>query len=142
MYFIFQVCTVDKKLSIYFIFSFYLVTFSFFKKCGQADNFWKFWRINGNRMCFIIQKCGNVGKKLFFLFYFLSTLYPLKVFLHKVWTGGQAIIILKILMTTICISLLKSISCFLSFLYSLNFLQKVWTSGQALKKNQSYVFHY
>ena len=128
MYFIFHVCTVDKKLSINFIFSFYLVPFSFFKKCGQAYKLWKFWRINGNRMCFIIQMCGNVGKKLFFLFYFLSTLYPLKVFLHKVWTGGQAIII------WICTSLFKSISCFLSFLYSLIFLQKVWTSGQALKK--------
>ena len=39
-------------------------------------------------------------------------------------------------------SLFKSISCFLSFLSSLNFLQKVWTSGRDLKKNQPFVFHY
>ena len=68
------------------------------------------------------------------------------------WTGGQAMIILKILMASICISLFKSmdmwtksclsISCILSFFYPLIFLQKVWTGGQALKKIQPQVFHY
>ena len=93
-------------------------------------------------MCLIIQKCGqDVVCFILFSFY----LVPFKrFFLHKVWTGGQAMIILKILMASICISLFKSmdmwtksclsISCFLSLLYSLDFLQKVWTGGQALKK--------
>ena len=142
IYFFFQVCTVDKKLSIYFIFSFYLVPFSFYSKSvdrgTSSEN-------SGELMVIVcVSLFKSVDKMLFVLFYFPSTLYPLKVFLHKVWTGGQAMIILKILMASICISLFKSmdmwtksclsISCFLSLLYSLDFLQKVWTGGQALKK--------
>ena len=139
---------------------------------------------NDNCTYFIIQKCGYVDKKLFLCFMFSFFLVPFKFlsksvdrwtssekisnpcmpllestvyfFLQKVWTGGQALKILIILMASVCISLFKNvdmwtrsclcISCFLSFLYLLKYLQKVWTGGQALsflrKKCQLHVFHF
>ena len=84
--------------------------------------------------------------------FFLFLSCTLQNVLQKLWTGGQALRILKILMTTVHISLFKSVdmwtrscfcvSCFLSFLYPLNFWKKVWTGGQVLnflKKNQLHV---
>ena len=47
----------------------------------------------------VLQKCGLVDKKLFFYFMFSFPLVPF-IFWQKVWTGGQALKILKILMTT------------------------------------------
>ena len=47
----------------------------------------------------VLQKCGLVDKKLFFYFMFSFSLVPF-IFWQKVWTGGQALKILKILMTT------------------------------------------
>ena len=128
-------------------FSFYLVPFSFFAKSvgrwTSSDN-------SEDLMAIIyvslFKSVEMWTKSCLSISCFLSFLYLLN-FLQKVWTGGQAMIILKILMATICISLFKSvdmwtksclsISCFLSFLYLLNFLQKVWTGGQALKKNST-----
>ena len=132
----------DKKLFIYFIFSFYLVPFSFFAK--SVDR----WTSSENSedliVCVSLFKSVEMWTRSCFSISFSFYIVPF-IFFYKVWTGGQAIIILKILMPTVCISLFKSvdmwtksclsISCFLSFLYLLNFLQKVWTGGQALKKN-------
>ena len=128
----------DKKLFIYFIFSFYLVPFSFFAK--SVDR----WTSSENSEDLMAIVCVSLFKSVeMWTRSCFSISISFKSFLHKVWTGGQAMIILKILMATICISLFKSvdmwtksclsISCFLSFLYLLNFLQKVWTGGQTLK---------
>ena len=78
IYFFFQVCTVDKKLSIYFIFSFYLLPFSFYSKSvdrgTSSEN-------SGELMVIVcVSLFKSVDKMLFVLFYFPSTLYPLKVF--------------------------------------------------------------
>ena len=93
---------VDKKLFLYFMLSFFLVPYKMFHK---SVDLW-------TRSCFllhvfflsctlpnVLQKCGLVDKKLFFYFMFSFSLVPF-IFWQKVWTGGQALKILKILMTT------------------------------------------
>ena len=76
------------------------------------------------------------------IYFFLFLSCTLQNVLQKLWTGGQALRILRILMTTVHISLFKSVdmwirsclcvSCFLSLLYPLNFWEKAWTGGQVL----------
>ena len=50
-------------------------------------------------MYVIITKCRHVDNKMSFYFMFSFFLVPF-IFWQKVWTGGQALKILKILMTT------------------------------------------
>ena len=71
-----KVWTCGQEAVFYFMFSFFLVPYKMF--CKSVD----LW----TRSCFSIS-C------------FLSLLYPF-IFWQKVWTGGQALKILKILMTT------------------------------------------
>ena len=76
------------------------------------------------------------------IYFFLFLSCTLQNVLQKLWTGGQALRILRSLMTTVHISLFKSVdmwirsclcvSCFLSLLYPLNFWEKAWTGGQVL----------
>ena len=97
-----------------------------FKKCGQVDKFWKFWKKNNfHLMYFIIIKCGLVEKKLYLYFPFSLFCLPSKIFSKSVdrWTRS-------------CISIL----CFLSFLYPPNHFQKVWTGGQVLKVLKKIIF--
>ena len=62
-----------------------------FKKCGQVNKFWKFWKKN-NLICFIIRKCGDVDKKLSFYFMFSFVLVPSKLFSRSVdrWTSSES----------------------------------------------------
>ena len=183
----------DKKLSFYFMFFFFLVPFKIFAKsvdgwtssvyseeknhtscislfksvdmwtrsCFSISCFFSFLyppkcfakSETSGRALYILKKkiiphvfhyskvwtCGQEAVSLFHVFFLSCTLQNV---LQKVWTGGQALKILNILMRTVCISIFKSvdmwtrsclsISTFLSFLYPLKYLQKVWTHGQAL----------
>ena len=63
-----------------------------FKKCGQVDKFWKFWKKhNFNLIFFIFKKCGHVDKKLSFYFIFSFFLVLCKIFSKSVdrWTSSE-----------------------------------------------------
>ena len=109
-----------------------------FKKCGQVDKFWKFWK--KMILWFIIRKCGHVDKKLSFYFMFSFFLVPSKLFSKSVdrWTSSESseknnfhlmyFIIIK------CGIVEKKLSFyFLYFVYLPKYFQKVWRGGPALK---------
>ena len=128
MYFIIIKCElVNKKLSLYFMFSFFLVSSKTFSK--SVDRWTSFEssekKNNFHLMYFIIIKCGLVEKKLYLYFPFSLFCLPSKIFSKSVdrWTRS-------------CISIL----CFLSFLYPPNYFQKVWTGGQVLKVLKKIIF--
>ena len=145
MYFIIQKWGhVGMRLSFYFMFSFFLVPFIFLQKEWTGGQVLKLLKILIATVCISLFRSVDMWTKschsisLLFLY-----LVPF-CFLQKVWTGGQAMKILKFLMAPVCISLFKSVdmwtkSClpilfyFLYLVSLFSFWQRVWTGGQALK---------
>ena len=146
-------CTVDKKLSIYFIFSFYLVPFNFFAK--SVDR----WTSSENSEDLMAIVCVSLFKSVEMwtrsccsISFLPFTLYPLIFFAQSVdrWTSydnsenfkcnHMYFIIQK------CGHVDKNLSfyfMFSFFLISFNFFAKSvdrWTRSE--KKIQPHVFHY
>ena len=138
----------DKKLSFYFMFSFFLISFKFFAK--SVDR-WTSSEKKSTPCISLLESKDIWTRSCLSISYFLSFLYPLK-YLEKVWTGGQELWVFwkkgMYFIIQKCGHVDKKlffILCFLCFLYPLIFRQKVWIGGQALnilKKNHPHVCYY